>query len=497
MRDGSTVVRAATAVTGEEPSKLRTITIHSGVQVAARVFTLGCSFLAVKITAVELGARGYGIYTVGAAFVAIATVATGFGLPGTLARDLAKADVEADLLARSLALRAGVAALSLPVVVVVARLVYGDGPQSAAVAVLAPMVVLVGLRETMGSALLGSSLPSRKALLDVLTAVVMLGVTAVAAVFTTTTIAFLVALPLGAGASLAIGWAIVRPISPLRLLGDRTTSRFLGLVRRSAPFFKIEAVNRLYVSADALILAAFRPASEVGSYGIAYAVMSVAMTLPTVVVPVVLPHLVRETRSGRRPLVEALLRLLVVAAFPLACLAPFVSGHLVRIVSSEGFTRAEWPLSVLLVAAAVSFVNAGLGAALFAEDDERFLVRSGGVVAASNIVLNLVLDYAHGARGAAVAMVLTEVLSLALLGWRYFERTGHRPVDPRFATRVLVSAAGSALAGGIVLTLVDANVLFELLVVGTVAIPVYFAALFAAGLPLRVIAGVYGSERSG
>jgi polysaccharide transporter, PST family len=469
--------------TGRSTSDARLFVVDSAVQLVARVATLACSFAVLKITTVELGAKGFGAFTAAMGVVGIATVVTGFGLPGLLARDLAKPDAGQGLLATSLALRAVAAVVSMPVVWLAARALYGTGPLTSAATILAPTVVFTGLRETLAAALLGSRLSGRKAALDVTTGMLVLAAIAVAAAVTTTNDAFLIALP-AVGAATALAAAVIsRPI--LHRSGEAALLRWLtyrDLVRRTAPFFTIEGVNRIYVSADALILAAIRPASQVGAYGVAYAAMSIAMAIPTVTVPVVLPMLVRADEGARRRLVESLVRVLLLGAVPLACVGPVLAGRLVRVVSSTGFSGAAVPLAVLLIAAAISFANAGLGAALFADDDERFLVRSTILVAVTNVLANLVLDHVAGARGAAASMVLTEALSLWLLAWRYVARTGHHPVTMSFVVRLAV--AGAAAGGGAAVTvgIAGTNAFVDVAVAAIAATAVYSAALFVLGL---------------
>jgi O-antigen/teichoic acid export membrane protein len=228
--------------------------------------------------------------------------------------------------------------------------------------------------------------------------------------------------PLAAAAGAAsVGLAIVLLVDRGKGFGMATrvakpmASR--DLLRKGLPFALSGVLYALYFALDASILAALRPAAEVGFYRVAYSFVMVAVAIAVVINnDIMRPILARlgVTFATARPflLISASLGVLVAGAF--YGLAPF----LVKVVYGSGFSPAVTPLRILGLALLPHFFNAWLVNIYISHGRLRRVLTVQGVLLVVNIGLNLWLIPARGGEGAAIATLATEALGVALYGYR-------------------------------------------------------------------------------
>lgn len=115
-----------------------------------------------------------------------------------------------------------------------------------------------------------------------------------------------------------------------------------------------------------------------------------------------------------------------------------LAAPLVELIGSSEFVAHGAPtLALLLVAVALTFVNAAISQALFAAHDQVFLFRLNLLNLIGNIVLNVVLAPHYGAVGAAAALIVAEVVGLSVVTWRLGRIAPYR-VPWLFVLRLLI-----------------------------------------------------------
>jgi O-antigen/teichoic acid export membrane protein len=136
---------------------------------------------------------------------------------------------------------------------------------------------------------------------------------------------------------------------------------------------------------------------------------------------------------------------------------------LLQLIAPDEFApSAATVMQLLFVAIAVGFINTLMSQVLIAAHQQRYLVVASPTALVVNIALNLVLIPPHGAIGAGVALVSTEVVSAIAAGFWLRFVTGC-PIPVRFAMRLLLPVAVTA---ALLLVAEDAPLLVRLVVLG-------------------------------
>jgi len=194
---------------------------------------------------------------------------------------------------------------------------------------------------------------------------------------------------------------------------DRSSSLALArtALRGSLPIWLAGLVSLLYFKVDTLFVRWLAGDAELGAYGAAYKLFEGAMLLPSVVLAVTFPRLVRaeadvvvRDRLERRIAGGLLAAGLVVSAV-------FFLGRtpLVHLFFGSGFRRAEDSLRILALGLPLVFLNYGLTHFLIARHRERVNTVLAVMMLAVVVTLDLVLIPRGSGPGAAAATSLAEV----------------------------------------------------------------------------------------
>jgi O-antigen/teichoic acid export membrane protein len=190
----------------------------------------------------------------------------------------------------------------------------------------------------------------------------------------------------------------------------------LPLLRRSLPFALIAVVTLLYYRAPVLLMGILSTHAATASYAVAANIGFGLLMIPAAVATGLLPKLAAETdnhtsvRLVRRALVWTMS---IVVAVNLAVAGGSI--WLVPVLYGDTYRSALAPLLVLLASGVVIGAAGIVGTALVAMGRRRDVVRQVLLALAVNVVAAVVLIPALAAEGAALATLLTELVSLAIL----------------------------------------------------------------------------------
>lgn len=273
---------------------------------------------------------------------------------------------------------------------------------------------------------------------------------------------------------------------------DRPLAR--QLLRWALPQAFVVAITTIYVRVDIVLLSKLGTDRDVALYGVSYRVLEFLLLVPVLMSTTVFPEMARAAAGSERlrVLVQGLFAAVVVVAVPMLCVFIGFAPEVVRVAGGPRFDGAAGVLRLLVIAVAFSFAAGVLFTALVAIDQQGPLARRMLIVLGVNVALNVVLIGPFAARGAALALILSEIASLTL-AWRLFERTG-QSVRLRLPFRL---ATAGLICGGVVAgirTLVDEPADEPVLVLlgGSLAAVVVFAAAAVAlrALPVEVTSAI-------
>jgi len=183
-------------------------------------------------------------------------------------------------------------------------------------------------------------------------------------------------------------------------------------LKESLPLGIGDAVRRLIMQLDTLLLAAFHPPAVVGLFSVAFRPLQPLQLLPRTIVSVTFPMMSRIAHSDRAAFSRSFARttnLLWVASLPIALITTACAAPLILSTAGPDFAEAIWPLRLLIWAAPLMFVNAQLRFAFTALDSQRLYWRLICLVLAIKVISAVPLIYFWGIYGACLGHLTGEL----------------------------------------------------------------------------------------
>lgn len=199
--------------------------------------------------------------------------------------------------------------------------------------------------------------------------------------------------------------------------------RLVSMTKQSFTFWAFGLFAFVYFWIDTIMLTLLTPSHVVGWYGSTTQLLQTLMFLPVLVSTAWLPRLVNAAADGRRQLVRVArtpLEFVLIISVPIAAATALVARPLIHVVYGPHFASAAPVLVILACCVPPLYLNIMLAQVLLAEKRQTIwtIVMAGAAV--FNPLVNLVLipatqsRFHNGALGAAVSLVITEVLMNAV-----------------------------------------------------------------------------------
>lgn len=193
--------------------------------------------------------------------------------------------------------------------------------------------------------------------------------------------------------------------------------KWLSLLKKSYPFWFIGLFTLIYYRTDMVMLSLMRGDYETGIYRAAYTLIEVSLFVPNIVVPTTMPSMARLWQEDRKTL-EILLKKssrILSGLGVLGTIGYYVFARWGTIlVFGEGFLASVPMLRILAFAVPFMFLNSLFGSFLNATGRELTFTKITGFTALLNVVLNYFLILNYGARGAAMATVVSQGIASVL-----------------------------------------------------------------------------------
>jgi O-antigen/teichoic acid export membrane protein len=374
--------------------------IKLGTEVLARLIGLFTTLLLAR----QLGAGDFGLFGRLSVIAVVLAEAADLGLQGTASRAL---------VAGTISLR-GMARAKLLITACVVCLALSFLPVAPVLSPLVLFFVLAGWSEFLGVALRARGGRGQES--AVIFCLRLVGLVLVGAA-------------LLRGTSLAgVAWA--HAVSPLpaillgfALLGRKPAPAGDGdppvgaILRESAPLAVNGGLALLSLRVEFLVLSFLRGGRETGLFLAGLRVVEFLNLVPSAVAAGAMPALTREALRGEGPVRARTAATLAFLAVPAACGLVLVAPGLLGLLFGGEYVGATTSLRVLAVALVPLFLNGLVVGALIAVGHAYRLPRLTAVRVAVATILAFVLVPAHGALGAAVGFLASELL-LLLLGLR-------------------------------------------------------------------------------
>jgi O-antigen/teichoic acid export membrane protein len=285
-------------------------------------------------------------------------------------------------------------------------------------------------------------------------------------------------------ASLAVmsveGWVLSRTTS-IRARFDRKLIRHM--IIGSLPYWVSGLVLTFYLWVDSVLLSFFTKSSVVGWYGAATNLFGALLFVPTILSTALLPALAHahlHDRPGMRALMRRSFTLITGLSLPLAVGTALLAPAIINLIYGAEYAPSGQILVVLAVTLVPTYINVLAGTFLISADRQIVWTRVMAGACVLNPLVNLVTimyfqrHYGNGGLGAAVALLVTELLMACAGLWLI-----PRALLDRAALMSLTRSAAATVVMGAVVWLLRGQF---------VVIPIAIGALVYGGaaLALRV-----------
>jgi O-antigen/teichoic acid export membrane protein len=462
----------------------RRVAVTTATLLIGRVLTLVAGIVTVGLASHYLGLVDFGALTTAMAYAALFAVVTDLGLSTVVTREIAREPQnEHHVLGTALGIGLALALVAVALGLALMTLIYGGPENTPTRQAIVILLVQVLAAPFTGVARAFFIARQRGYLIAAGDVTLSAGMAVFTAVVATAHLGFrAVAVAIGGGYVLQaaiMGAIAVRAGARARPV-RRGSWRLIGL---ALPLGGTLLLNYLYFRLDVLLLSWLKSDVAVGRYGLAYRVLEGLMVLPTYVMLALFPAIARSENDRPRlaVIIGTALAALEPAALGMAALVAIFSREIVVILGGQKYAAAAPALAILAVALAISYLAGVYGNALMALGRQRRLLWLSLGPLAANLVVNLALIPPLSVNGAAIAVVVSEVVGLLVIRGYYVRVAGTPGGVPHARILAAGLVLGALAAGKFALDLKSAP-LAVVLIGGSLGSVLYAGALLWLGV---------------
>ena len=242
---------------------------------------------------------------------------------------------------------------------------------------------------------------------------------------------------------LTLGFLMTRLISRLRWEWDPAFLR--SLLRGLRTFAALGVLGALFARPEVLLLSSLRGDKEIGLYSAALWLVTLWYLIPSSYTTALFPQLARSYHQGQlqtiRFLQERSVKYLEAIAWPLAVGIAVMADEIIQIVFGARFTPAATALRLMSIVLVLNFLTRILSRILFARDEQGLVLRVQNISLVARLSLGGILIYIWGYLGAAITLVLSNIIMASLL-LMYVYRGGTRLRIIHHTWRLVVASTG-------------------------------------------------------
>lgn len=219
-----------------------------------------------------------------------------------------------------------------------------------------------------------------------------------------------------------------------------------NILKLGWPFAILVGFSAIYNRIDVLIISHLKGFTDTGYYTAAYKLFDLLGFFPSVVSYTLFPFfaalMARGALSEVRVNLEKYLRLMVMAALPVAVGGMVLSRELIRLVAGPGYEPAAPVLAILIWAPALLFIYIPANALVISQLTKKAAVIT-GINVLVNVAGNLLLIPHYGIRAAAAMTVVSECIQAVF--YYYFIKT--KITDFNFVKYIYKPVLAAAVMG--------------------------------------------------
>lgn len=378
-----------------------------------------------------LGAAGWGAFSYALSIAAFLTIFSDIGINALITKEAAR---DPELKNQYLA-TAFFTKLSLVVIFALAILITFPYLAKIEEAVaLMPIVIFVFAFDTLRE--LGASLSRalEKMQIEALThigtnlAIVVLGFTFLIINPTSQSLAWAYA----AGSGLGLMAIIFILREHFRNLWQNFNRRLIKTIVITAwPFGLLSLMGTIMLNTDLIMLGWLRSPEEVGYYSAAQKLIQLLYIAPALLAASIFPILSRTAKTEperARSILSRSVSLMLWISLPLMIIGIALGNFIVPLLFGAEYSPGITAFQILMLTVVLTYPATILGNAIFAYDYQKSFVAFVLVATVTNITLNFLFIPSLGIEGAAIATVLTQLITNSLIWFKAKKITGFRIV---------------------------------------------------------------------
>ena len=366
-----------------------------------------------------LGSADWGVFSYALSLSALFTVFADIGIGAVLTRELVRDGANGEqYLSSSLFIKTIFLALTALIVVFITPFFSNLELSETLLIFIASLIVADNVRILSGSINRAAEKMHLEAITNIITqvAIVSLGVWVLRTKPSAESLAVTYVVGSGLGAIFGI-WTVRNYLKKFFTRLDRQTIK--KLLTAAWPFALMGLLGSIMLNTDIIMLGWMRTTEEVGYYSSAQKIIFTLYILPTLIGAAAFPswtRLANKDKQSFADLLEKTIKIVFLIAMPITVGGLIVGSEVMDLFFGPEYQSAALTFKVLLLSLVINYPAAILGNALFAYDQQRYFILYGGIGALSNIILNFLLIPQLGIVGAAIATVVTQIIS-TYLSW--------------------------------------------------------------------------------
>ena len=439
------------ALPPEGPKMRRNVTVLAGSQLITWTMTLAWTLVVPR----ALGPSGLGTIMAAWAITGILGVVLGLGTRNYLVREsVVRPGSAPGLIGTALVLRVVLSPLLIVGAVVYGQLVGWGHDAEIVLYLAAAATIFVQIAEPLQAGFQATERMEYLAYSDIISksGQGLVGIVVVLLGFGTIGVTACWAVMTGVVVVLDLYW-----LRSLVRIDLRTNlQRMVSLAKASLPYWAFGVFFMLYLWIDFVMLSLLTPSEEVvGWYAVPTRLFQTLMFLPVAVGTAWLPHFVRGFEEGDGKLKDAArqpIELVLLLSLPIAALTVVEADPVIHLLYGADYAESVPVMAILGLCIPAMYMNIMLSQVLIAMNRQASWTWVMGVTTIINPLFNLALipltqnRYGNGAIGAAISLLLTEIVVVAagiwLIGRRVFDAGSGR----RAALGLVAATAAGAAA---------------------------------------------------
>lgn len=189
------------------------------------------------------------------------------------------------------------------------------------------------------------------------------------------------------------------------------------ILRKAWPFLFSGIFYMVYFSIGSVMLGIFSNIKQVGYYNVAYNLFTAVFIIPRIITMSFFPKLsyfYEKDKLRFREIFCKFKSVLIIIGFPLALFLFLFSDFIIIKIYSQGYSSSIILLKILSIIILFRFLTYAYGLFLTSANEQKQIVKIQGLATLLNIILNYFLIVKYNAIGAAIAVLITELILLML-----------------------------------------------------------------------------------